>query len=216
MFSECIMTGYHKDSKMKKSVLKFSLAVSLLCAAPAVYASAADDAVAENVRAVVVQEGDQTIITMEDQEYTIPTDEYQAELDRGLTPEKIANNMRISQADESGMGVTVIAMCIVLGALIVLSILFMVFGKVFARSHSKRKREAHGVHPDDDSHDDSLAPGEVIAAIALALAQHFDSSHDIEDTVLTIRRMKRAYSPWNSKIYNMRQIPELRKNISRK
>ena len=43
----------------------------------------------------------------------------------------------------------------------------------------------------------------------MALAEHFGQGHDMEDTILTIKRMKKAYSPWNSKIYNMRQIPEV-------
>ncbi len=30
----------------------------------------------------------------------------------------------------------------------------------------------------------------------------------MEDTILTIRRMRKAYSPWNSKIYNLRAVPE--------
>mgnify|MGYP000836756622 CR=1 FL=1 len=29
-----------------------------------------------------------------------------------------------------------------------------------------------------------------------------------EFPILTLRRMKRAYSPWNSKIYNIRHVPE--------
>lgn len=52
----------------------------------------------------------------------------------------------------------------------------------------------------------------MIAAISAALAEHFGVSHDMEDTILTIRRMKRAYSPWNSKIYNLRHEPGLHHN----
>lgn len=195
---------------MKKSILKFTLAAAL-CTAPVAMASAQEQAPAEKV-VTVVEQGDSTLITVNGNEYMVATEEFKAEIRRGMTPVKIANNERISQADSSGVGVTVMAMCIVLGALIVLSVLFMIFGKFFTRSHSQRKREAQGIHPDDDSHDDELAHGEVIAAIAAALDEHFNSKHDIEDTVLTIRRMKRAYSPWNSKIYNMREVPVLRKN----
>lgn len=162
--------------------------------------------------ATVVTQGEEVVITSANGDvYTITKEEYEDELDRGLTPGKIANNKRISEADSAGIGVTIMAMCIVLLALIVLSVLFMIFGNIFQRSHSRKKREAAGVSHDDETHDDSLAPGEVIAAIAMALDEHFNSRHDMEDTVLTIRRMKRAYSPWNSKIYNMREVPTLRK-----
>ena len=54
-----------------------------------------------------------------------------------------------------------------------------------------------------------------ITAISMALAEHMGQGHDIEDTILTIRRMRKAYSPWNSKIYNMRVMPQTVK-ISRK
>ncbi len=49
--------------------------------------------------------------------------------------------------------------------------------------------------------------GEVFAAIAMALHEYQDNSHDLEDTVLTISRVARAYSPWSSKIYGLRQFP---------
>lgn len=201
----------YKLLKMKKTILKLTLVAALFASAPAVYASGEQPEGMEERVVTVVENGEETIINVDGTEYILDSEEYQAELGRGLTPQKIANNKRISEADSAGVGVTIMAMCIVLGALIVLSVLFMFFGKLFTRSHSMKKREAHGVHPDDESHDDSLAPGEVIAAIGAALDEHFNSRHDMEDTVLTIRRMKRAYSPWNSKIYNMRELPSLRK-----
>ena len=55
-----------------------------------------------------------------------------------------------------------------------------------------------------------LIPGEVIAAIAAALAEHYSGKHDMEDYILTIRSMKRSYSPWNSKIYNLRVLPQVK------
>lgn len=135
---------------------------------------------------------------------------YQDNLDKQYPIHKIFKNQLISDSDNSGMGVTLMSMCIVLLALILLSLLFLFFGKMFAKNQSKKKSEAKGeVHNEEDDDHDS---GEVIAAIAMALDEHFNSKHDLEDTVLTIRRMKRAYSPWNSKIYNMREVPTLRHN----
>ena len=34
-----------------------------------------------------------------------------------------------------------------------------------------------------------------------------DEVHDVEETVLTITRVKRSYSPWSSKIYTLRENP---------
>ena len=54
----------------------------------------------------------------------------------------------------------------------------------------------------------SQAPGEVYAAISMALHEMQDEVHDVEETVLTITRVKRSYSPWSSKIYTLRETPK--------
>lgn len=112
--------------------------------------------------------------------------------------------------DSFGGGITVIAMVIVVLALAVLSILFGIFGKISAKLLTKKKIEATGAAAaGENSNANSPDSGEVIAAISLALAEHLDGKgHDMERTILTLRRMKRAYSPWNSKIYNIRHVPE--------
>jgi ABC-type cobalt transport system substrate-binding protein len=33
------------------------------------------------------------------------------------------------------------------------------------------------------------------------------ADHDVEETILTISRVKRSYSPWSSKIYTLRETP---------
>lgn len=112
--------------------------------------------------------------------------------------------------DSYGGGITIIAMCIVIGALIVLSILFLIFGKIssaFLAHKKKQTAKALRKEPGDDKADSSPDSGEVIAAISAALAQHFATDHDMQDTILTIRKLRKAYSPWNSKIYNMRHEP---------
>ena len=43
------------------------------------------------------------------------------------------------------------------------------------------------------------------AAIAMALHLYFDA-HDEEPHVITIEEVERRYSPWSSKIYNMRNF----------
>lgn len=122
-------------------------------------------------------------------------------------------NRNAAENDGWGGAITIIAMCIVISALVVLSVLFMLFGKVSETilNAKKRKAKAAAEHP---HHEDSkeLAPGEVIAAISIALQEYFGHPHDIEDTHLTIRRMQKAYSPWNSKIYNLRTIGDHARN----
>ena len=40
----------------------------------------------------------------------------------------------------------------------------------------------------------------------MALNEHLNA-HDRENTILTINKVRRAYSPWSSKIYNLRELP---------
>lgn len=130
-----------------------------------------------------------------------------------MTQAEKAHNAAVN--DSWGGAITIIAMCIVISALAILSILFLIFGKISKSLLSKNKKQAavNSVHSNPDDHDfTELDSGEVIAAIAMALSEHFGEGHDMEETILTIRRLNRAYSPWNSKLYNLRQMPELHKH----
>lgn len=47
-------------------------------------------------------------------------------------------------------------------------------------------------------------PADMNAAIALAIYMYYSELHDEESNVITINRVSRTYSPWSSKLYNMR------------
>lgn len=49
-------------------------------------------------------------------------------------------------------------------------------------------------------------PGEVNAAIGMGLLLYFNEQHEDESNVITIKRVARNYSPWNSKIYGLRNV----------
>ena len=144
---------------------------------------------------------------------TTPSEEVnfveESELARKMQQAKKADDA--AKYDSFGGGITLISMCIVIGALVVLSILFYIFGKISSRFLTRKKKQAVTKVGKSNSVSTDHGPdsGEVIAAISAALAQHFAVDHDMEDTILTIRRMRKAYSPWNSKIYNMRHEPEV-------
>ena len=132
----------------------------------------------------------------------------ESQTSRKMTQAEKARNA--AENDEYGGAITIIAMTIVLSVLIILSILFLGFGKISTAVHSIKKRKAHGVSAEEaEVHHIESDSGETIAAIAMALAEHMGQGHDMEDTILTIRRMRKAYSPWNSKIYNLRVVPEV-------
>ena len=114
------------------------------------------------------------------------------------------------ERDERGLGLTVMAMCIVFGALLLLSICFYIINRIGASVQRRNKvlsqnpaaveAAARGERPDHDS-------GEEIAAIVMALHEHLNV-HDRESNRLTLNKIRKAYSPWNSKIYNMRELPK--------
>ena len=67
---------------------------------------------------------------------------------------------------------------------------------------------SQGVEPKNVAKADAPASdsGEEIAAIVMALHEHLNA-HDQENTILTINKVKKAYSPWSSKIYGLRELP---------
>lgn len=115
------------------------------------------------------------------------------------------------EQDENGLGLTIIAMAIVFSALLVLSLCFLLISKIGAYVQRRNKMKsapmaaAAAAAKGEDVHDS----GEEIAAIVMALHEHLDK-HDHESTILTLNKVRKAYSPWNSKIYNMRQLPQLK------
>jgi Na+-transporting methylmalonyl-CoA/oxaloacetate decarboxylase gamma subunit len=115
--------------------------------------------------------------------------------------EKIEN---FKTNDSLGIGMTITAMTVVFLGLLLLYLIFKQVGKA-AIAASKRNAQKAGA-PVSASAPDEVS-GEVFAAIATALYEMSDDNHDIEHTVLTIRKVRRAYSPWSSKIYSLRETP---------
>lgn len=114
------------------------------------------------------------------------------------------NSELFMKIDPYGVGMTVIGYVIVFIALFLLYLVFYNLTKILT-SNLKRllRKEGHSVN-----NDQSLEiSGEVNAAIAAAIYLYYNELHDQENTVLTINRVSRAYSPWSSKIYSLRQYP---------
>lgn len=119
------------------------------------------------------------------------------------TNEKIKN---FEEHDQSGLGMTVLAMAVVFAALIVLSLCFNVIGWINAKTAQRKKKEATAGNLDEAEFTEGPDSGEEIAAVCMALHEHLNM-HDKEDLVLTINKVKRSYSPWSSKIYSLRELP---------
>jgi len=116
---------------------------------------------------------------------------------------------KFQQHDKAGIGMSITAMSVVFFGLILLYVCFLVIGKVAVSFKRKNAMEAKDITCKVEAKEKKLgeAPGEVIAAISLAMHEMQSDVHDVEDTVITITRVKRTYSPWSSKIYTLREIP---------
>ena len=108
------------------------------------------------------------------------------------------------QVDPFGLGMTVIGYAIVFIALLLLYIVFVNLSKLF---QVKLRRVLRKEGTIDKEKKDITIPGEVNAAIAMALHLYFRELHDEESAILTINRASKIYSPWSSKIYGMTQHP---------
>ena len=116
---------------------------------------------------------------------------------------------KFQQHDKAGFGMAITAMSVVFTGLILLYISFRTIGKGAIKLRRKNAMEAKDITCHEEAKEKKLgeAPGEVIAAITLAMHEMQSDVHDVEDTVITITRVKRTYSPWSSKIYTLREIP---------
>jgi len=108
------------------------------------------------------------------------------------------------QVDPFGLGMTVIGYAIVFIALLLLYIVFVNLSKLFQVKLRRVLRKEGAI---DKEKKDITIPGEVNAAIAMALHLYFLELHDEESAILTINRATKIYSPWSSKIYGMTQHP---------
>ena len=126
------------------------------------------------------------------------------------TLDKNVKMEKFEQHDSIGIGMAITAMAVVFIGLILLYIFFKFIGKASVRLRTDRAMKAKGITDREEAKEKMLghAPGEVYAAIAMAMHEMQSNVHDVEETVLTITRVKRSYSPWSSKIYTLRETPQ--------
>lgn len=115
---------------------------------------------------------------------------------------KMTSGEEFVAIDPYGVGMTAISMTVVFSALV---ILFLAFTFIFRLMNKKEKVKTTGEIK--AVKDTSAISGEVNAAIAMALYMYRSETHDLENTVLTVKKVARTYSPWSSKIYTLRKTP---------
>ncbi len=110
-----------------------------------------------------------------------------------------------SAAAGSGVTVAIVGWLIVFAALVLLVIVFTQIPKLIY--YNSRKKLKQKTKQATVSNDDLNIVGDVSAAISTALYLFFDEMHDEESNVITIKRVRKIYSPWSSKIYGLRVWP---------
>lgn len=68
----------------------------------------------------------------------------------------------------------------------------------FNKGKQRKKKESHR-----EEEGECHIEGNVTAAISMALHLYFSSQHDEESNIVTIKKVRKAYSPWSSKIYSV-------------
>jgi heme/copper-type cytochrome/quinol oxidase subunit 4 len=108
--------------------------------------------------------------------------------------------------DENAWVIAFVGYLIVFVALVALYFVFYSLPKLIKIRFKQiiPKKRATGKIADDEKIEEIEITGDVNAAIGMALFLHFNELHDEESNVMTIKRISRAYSPWSSKIYAVR------------
>lgn len=124
-------------------------------------------------------------------------------LDKNEKVEKFREN------DKFGASMTITAMIVVFSALVLLFLVFKLSGKTSSRiAQSRNKRISNMDNSANISTSENEISGEVLTAIFMALHEELNDEHDLEHTILTFNKVNRRYSPWSSKIYGLRELPQ--------
>ena len=111
----------------------------------------------------------------------------------------------LASSIEFGYTVTIVGFSIVFFALTLLVVVFLRLPKIVNINLKRMFRKKSQEKIDEKIEHDYIVEGNVTAAISLALHLFFDEMHDEESNIVTIKKIKKAYSPWSSKIYSVTQ-----------
>ena len=99
-----------------------------------------------------------------------------------------------------------IGFLLVFAVLVLLIYVMRLMGWFFTRD--RKPKAAAVAATSEPALDHAISDQEIAAAIITALKLYKSALHDQESEMLTISRITRAYSPWNSKIHGLTQVPE--------
>lgn len=100
-----------------------------------------------------------------------------------------------------GITVSIVGFGIVIMSLTLLFITFSKLPKLINMKFGKKSEKNTKGKPSKEP--DTHLEGNVTAAISLALHMYFNELHDEESNIVTIKQVRKTYSPWSSKIYSV-------------
>ncbi len=135
----------------------------------------------------------------------------------GVNGESADAAKTFAQQDPYGFIMAMLGMGIVFSILILIYIIFSNTPKLFAPAFKQKmkslfkKKLPEAAEEAADGESDAVATesdltGEINAAIAAAIHLYRSELHDFEDTVITMKKVSKTYSPWSSKIYGLRNL----------
>ncbi len=114
------------------------------------------------------------------------------------------NSELFMKIDPYGIGMTVMGYSVVFIALLLLYVIFYNLSKAMTLNIRRILRKEGKT---EEANKIEEISGEINAAIAYAIYLYFNELHDKENPIITINRVSKAYTPWSSKIYGLRQYP---------
>ncbi len=132
------------------------------------------------------------------------------------TKVEVSKQEKLKKDDPYGFGLTIIAMSVTFTALILIYIMLKIFGRLNRKTAVKKKADSNtdaAIAKDagDATPDKEFMSGEEAAAICAALHLHFNSMHDEESEIITIKMPEAHYSPWSQKGLAMKKTPVIKK-----
>jgi len=111
---------------------------------------------------------------------------------------------RIQSSDPNGFGLTIVAILVVFLLLTCICFIMKFFAQGVAKMQNRSKENVSSPVKTSAVQSGS-SDEEVYAAIAAAIHLYNEEMHDEENTIITIQKVERSWTPWNAKFYNMNQ-----------
>lgn len=108
--------------------------------------------------------------------------------------------------------ITLLGFLLVILMLILLVLVLLAFGKLMTpkvripKMSKDASMQPQGKNSGDAEFHEVNMPANTTAAIAMALHLYYAEVHDEESHVITIKKVEKSYSPWNSKIYGINNL----------